>query len=57
MKDEKVEGFYTNDLQAMPTMPLLPLDSKEAIHAVNGICSIRKWIGLEVTYFIQTGTT
>jgi hypothetical protein len=43
LKDAKVVVFCTDDLQAMPTTPLLLMESEEAIHAVNVTCSIRRW--------------
>jgi|NOAtaT_6_FD_contig_31_1793490_length_423_multi_4_in_0_out_0_1 CDP-diacylglycerol pyrophosphatase len=41
LKDpNKVVVFYCNDLKLTPTSPLLPMDNKEAIRAVNGVCTI-----------------
>ncbi len=50
LKDAKVVVFYTNDLKAMPTAPVLSMVSDEAIHAVNGTCIIRRWTGSEVVH-------
>ncbi len=33
-----------------PTAPLLPMDSDEAIHAINDVCAIRRWTGSEVMH-------
>jgi hypothetical protein len=48
LKDAKVVVFYTNNLKTMPTAPMLSMESDEAIHAVNGTCTIRRWTGSEV---------
>ncbi len=48
LKDAQVVVFYTNDMKATPTAPTLPMESEEAIHAVNGTCIIRRWTGSEV---------
>jgi hypothetical protein len=37
-----------NDLQAMPTTPVFPMESEEAICAANATCTIRRWTGSEV---------
>ncbi len=50
LKDAKVVVFYTNDLKATPTAPMLPMESDEAIDAVNGTCIIRRWTGSEVMH-------
>ncbi len=50
LKDAKVVGFYTNDLKATQTAPMLPMESEEAVHAVNGIFIIRRWTGSEVMH-------
>jgi len=50
LKDAKGIVFYCNDLKLMPTSPLLAMDNEEAIRAVNGVCTIRKWTGSEVMH-------
>jgi hypothetical protein len=40
LKDAKVVVFFTNDLKTTPTAPMLPMESDEAIHAVNGTCAM-----------------
>jgi hypothetical protein len=51
LKDAKVIVFYCNNLKLTPTSPLLPMDNEEAIHAVNGVCTIRRWTGFEVMHW------
>ncbi len=50
LKDAKVVVFYSNDLSSMPTAPILPMDSPEAIQSLNETCTIRRWTGSEVMH-------
>jgi hypothetical protein len=45
LKDNKVVIFYSNDLAATPSQPVMDATSEEAVRAVNGLCTIQRWTG------------
>ena len=46
-KDSKVVVFYTTDLAATPTRPLIDGTDAEAIMCVNGLAALGRWTGNE----------
>ena len=47
-KDSKVVLFYTNDLAATPSQPIMEGTERESIACVNGLAQLSRWTGEEI---------